>query len=200
ALCRYQSVWNIDLKLRPTFLGGIMKNTGNKGPMLLPAKGQYMFKDLERNQKYFDVPMNVPSDPFEMIMKKGSIRSMRFLTWIDMNKPEYLEEVSRQLWMRNWSRDEDITQNESLEAAAKKAGFLDGDLNTALASFETPEVKKRLIDVTDEALAYGAFGAPWIVAHTADGSESFFGSDRFPILAMTLGEEWLGPNPLSSKL
>ena len=39
-----------------------------------------------------------------MIIKKGSIRSMRFLTWIDMNKPEYLEEVSRQLWMRNWSR------------------------------------------------------------------------------------------------
>lgn len=47
----------------------------------------------------------------------------------------------------------------------------------------------------------GAFGAPWITL-SLDGTswESFFGSDRFDVLAAALGQPWSGPVPTSSKL
>ena len=59
ALCRYQPHWNMDLVLRPFFLGGIMKHSGNRPPMMVPAKALYMNKDLQRNAAYFQVPLKV---------------------------------------------------------------------------------------------------------------------------------------------
>jgi len=34
-----------------------MKETGNRPPMMVPAKGLYMAKDLARNAKYFALPI-----------------------------------------------------------------------------------------------------------------------------------------------
>ncbi|XP_066568510.1 glutathione S-transferase kappa 1 isoform X2 [Amia ocellicauda] len=34
-LCRYRNVWNIDLRLRPSFLGGVMKESGTLPAMRL---------------------------------------------------------------------------------------------------------------------------------------------------------------------
>ena len=40
------------------------------------------------------------------------------------------------------------------------------------------------------------FGAPFIVAHVDGKKETFFGADRFPVLAMVIGEngakDWKG--------
>lgn len=49
----------MDLILRPFFLGGIMKETGNRPPMMVPSKALYMQKDLIRNSAYFDVPVKL---------------------------------------------------------------------------------------------------------------------------------------------
>jgi len=49
----------MDLVLRPFFLGGVMKETGNRPPMMVPAKGLYMVKDLERNSSYFGIPLKL---------------------------------------------------------------------------------------------------------------------------------------------
>lgn len=45
--------------------------TGNKPPGLVPNKFSYMGKDLHRASKYFDVPLHPPTDPFEVMFKKG---------------------------------------------------------------------------------------------------------------------------------
>lgn len=58
-LCRYQPHWKMDLHLRPFFLGGIMKGTGNRPPMMVPNKALYMQKDLLRNAAYFGVPLKL---------------------------------------------------------------------------------------------------------------------------------------------
>jgi len=47
----------MNLKLRPFFLGGIMKESGNKPPMMVPNKGVYMNKDLARIASYYGVPL-----------------------------------------------------------------------------------------------------------------------------------------------
>ncbi|XP_015272753.1 PREDICTED: glutathione S-transferase kappa 1 [Gekko japonicus] len=199
-LCRYRSIWNIELRLRPAFLGGIMKATGNQPPAMVPQRASYMSKDMPRMAKYYQVPVRNPKDFLEAVIKKGSLPAMRFVSAVDIAQPQYLEPVSRELWMRIWCRDEDILQPESILAAAEKAGVPLEQAKKLLDMSTTPEVKNRLKTITDEALRYGAFGLPSVVAHVNGEPQLFFGSDRLELLADILGEKWLGPVPASAKL
>ena len=38
------------------------------------------------------------------MIEKGSLRAQRFLTAIDLHAPEHLENISRSLWTRVWSK------------------------------------------------------------------------------------------------
>ncbi|XP_066474447.1 glutathione S-transferase kappa 1 [Tiliqua scincoides] len=199
-LSRYRHIWNIELHFRPVFLGGIMGGTGNKPPAMLPKKGEYMMTDIMRMAKYYQVPARIPKDFFDTIIKKGSLSAMRFLTAVDLTQPQFLEPLSRELWMRIWSRDEDITQPESILAAAGKAGLPLDQAQKLLEMSTSAEVKNRLREVTDEAMKYGVFGLPSFVAHVGDQTQLFFGSDRIELLGDFLGEKWLGPVPASPNL
>ncbi|KAK0061305.1 glutathione-S-transferase kappa 1 [Biomphalaria pfeifferi] len=200
-LCRYQHRWNITLKLRPFYLGAIMHDSGNRPPAMVPNKGTYMLKDVPRCAKYFDVPLKFPKNVPEMMFVKGSLSAQRFLTAVEMNKPQMLEKVSRELWMRNWSRDEDITEAKSFTEAAQNAGMSDQDIAAFLPLIKDESVKNRLKATTKEAYDLGAFGSPMIVTEVDGKKEWVFGSDRFPLFAELIGEKWEGPVPgVSSKL
>ncbi|XP_068943543.1 glutathione S-transferase kappa 1 isoform X2 [Petaurus breviceps papuanus] len=201
-LCRYQKIWKINLHLRPTYIAGIMKSSGNKPPALLPLKGKYMLMDLEYLREFYQVPIQVPKDFFSVILEKGSITAMRFLTAINMENPEMLEKASRELWMRVWSRNEDITEPQSILAAAKKAGLSEEQAKGLLEKCSTDKVKNSLKETTDVAFNYGAFGLPTVVVHVDNKSHMLFGSDRMELLAHLLGEQWMGPVPstVTSKL
>ncbi|XP_042306095.1 glutathione S-transferase kappa 1 [Sceloporus undulatus] len=200
AICRYRDIWNIELHLRPVLLAGIMKETGNRPPAMLPKRGEYMTKDLMRMAKFFQVPLQFPKDFMGSVIVKGSLSAMRFITAVDLTQPQFVESVSRELWMRVWSRDEDITQPANILAAAGKAGLPSGQAQKLLEMSSTPEVKNRLKATTDEVLGYGAFGMPCSVTYVDDQPQLLFGSDRLELLASLLGEKWLGPVPGSSKL
>ncbi|XP_071986144.1 glutathione S-transferase kappa 1-like [Engystomops pustulosus] len=199
-LLRYKNIWNIDIHLRPGFLAGIISESGNAAPALIPNKGAYMFKDLERMAEFYQVPLRLPSDFFHVVIKKGSLSAMRFVTALQMSHPEFLEGVSRELWLRIWSEDKDITEPESILQAAKKAGIPEDLAKKLLSTITSPEIKSKLKENTDKALKNGLFGMPSIVAHINDKPELFFGSDRFDLLAHRLGEKWLGPVPQKSEL
>ncbi|GBN27036.1 Glutathione S-transferase kappa 1 [Araneus ventricosus] len=95
----------------------------------------------------------------------------------------------------------DITEVQSCREAGKAARLDQETLERCLQMLNEPQVKESLKTCTEEALNYGAFGAPMIVAHIKGKPEVFFGSDRFELLAYVLGEQWLGPVPqASSKL
>ncbi|XP_048824748.1 glutathione S-transferase kappa 1 [Lagopus muta] len=194
-LCRYQHIWNIDLRFRPAFLGGIMQSTGNKPPALLPKRAEYLRKDIVRMAKYYQVPLTVPEDVFQRILGKSSLGAMRFITAIDMTQPKYLEPLSREFWLRFWSQHEDISQVESILAVAEKTGLSSELTQKLLEMISSPEVKNRLKDTTEEAIKYGAFGMPAVVAHVDGKPHLFFGSDRLELLASIIGEKWLGPVP-----
>ncbi|XP_069609742.1 glutathione S-transferase kappa 1-like [Ranitomeya imitator] len=199
-LLRYKNIWNINIHLCPAFLGAIMNATGNSPPAMVPKRGAYMTKDVERLTEFYQVPLRHPSNFFEVAIKKGSLSAMRFLAAVQMSHPEFLEEVSRQLWLRIWSEDKDITTPESIVQAAKKAGMSEDLAKKLLTTITTPEIKNKLKETTDKALEYGVFGMPSIVAHIDGKPELFFGSDRFELLAHLLGEKWLGPVPQKSRL
>lgn len=197
-MCRYRNVWNIDLKLRPAFLSGIMKGAGNKPPGLVPNKFLYMAKDLSRSAQYFNVPLHTPADPFEAMFNKGSLSAMRFVTAVqerEANGDKQVEHVSRELWKRIWSEDKDITKPESLAEAAMKAGLSNKEIKEVLEMAASDKIKEKLKSTTQEALDHGAFGFPMLICHVNGKAEMFFGSDRFELMAHCIGEKWLGPQP-----
>ncbi|XP_002712000.3 glutathione S-transferase kappa 1 [Oryctolagus cuniculus] len=193
-LCRYQKLWNVQLRLRPALIAGIMKDSGNLSPAEIPRKTQYMRSDLQRLQQLFQVPVRFPKD-FSGLVGKGSLSAMRFLTAVNAEQPEMLKKVSRELWMRIWSRDEDITEPQSILAAAERAGMSAEDARALLEKTATPQVKNQLRETTEAACRYGAFGLPITVAHVDGQTHMLFGSDRMELLAHLLGEKWMGPVP-----
>ncbi|CAL8257356.1 unnamed protein product [Boreogadus saida] len=199
-MCRYRNVWNIELKLRPGFLGGVMQGSGNKPPGLVPNKFLYMTKDMERLAQFFEVPLKAPSNPFEAMFEKGSLSAMRFVVAVQgqAKDDKQVELVSRELWRRIWSQDKDITTPESLSEAAMKAGMSASEVGELLRLSSTKEIKDKLKSTTQEALDHGAFGFPLIVCHVDGKPEPFFGSDRFELMAHCIGEKWLGPQPKQS--
>ncbi|XP_046642248.1 glutathione S-transferase kappa 1-like isoform X2 [Daphnia pulicaria] len=155
ALCRYRPHWKMDLVLRPFFLGGVMNETGNRPPMMVPSKGLYMQKDLLRNAAYFGIPLKLIEDPFNVMIEKGTLRAQRFLTAIAHEHPEHVEGVSRELWTRIWSRGEDIVENESLRLAAKAANMKDFDIQKCFKLMDDSTVKLALKKSTEDAIEHG---------------------------------------------
>ncbi|XP_060936763.1 glutathione S-transferase kappa 1-like [Limanda limanda] len=200
-MCRYRTVWNVEVKLRPALLGGVMLGSDNRSPTMVPNKMVYMTYDLPRLSKYFEVPLIPPSDPAETVYKRGSLSAMRFVTAVQKREKDgdkQVEQVSRELWRRIWNQDKDITEPASLSEAAKKAGLSDDEIKAALELYNTKEIKDKLKNTTQDALGYGASGFPMMVCHIDGKPQMFFGSDRFELMAHHLGEKWLGPVPHKS--
>uniref|UniRef100_A0A8C0DTQ9 Glutathione S-transferase kappa 1 n=1 Tax=Balaenoptera musculus TaxID=9771 RepID=A0A8C0DTQ9_BALMU len=154
------------------------------------------FEVLCRYKNIWNVSLQLRPTLIAGIMKdSGSLTAMRFLTVVKLEHPELLEKVSRELWMRIWSRDEDITEPQSILAAAEKAGMSTGQAQELLERVSTPQVKNQLKETTEAACKYGAFGLPVTVAHLDDETYMLFGSDRMELLAHLLGEKWMGPVP-----
>jgi len=93
------------------------------------------------------------------------------------------------------SQDEDISEPQSILAAAEKAGMSTEQARGLLEKISTPNVKNKLKETTDAACKYGAFGLPITVAHLDGQTHMLFGSDRMELLAHLLGEKWMGPVP-----
>ena len=89
---------------------------------------------------------------------------------------------------------------ESLRETGDQAQLDSDVINKAIEIMESPEVKDRLKQVTEEALNHGAFGAPTTVIHLPSGPEMIWGSDRIELVGSLLGEKYVGPLEQYSKL
>jgi len=178
-----------------------MAGSGNRPPAMVPAKGAYLAKDIERLRDFYGIPVKPPSDFANTMFVKGSLSAMRLLTAANKYHPEQVENLSREFWMRIWSRDEDITEPQSLQEVCKKVGLSDNDTQSLMSKIGEQEIKDQLKETTQKALDMGAFGAPIIVVHVDGKPHWFFGSDRFLLLAHLLGVQWEGPlKPPTSQL
>jgi len=201
-LCRYRPEWqSMSLKLKPFLLGAVMKESQNRPPLVVPNKGRYMLKDLNRINQYYKVPIVVPKNFIEVAMEKTTLKAQRFVTAIDiLTNGQSTEEISRQLWKRVFATHQDVTLPDSFREAAKNGDISEEIVEKAIVLMEQNEVKEQLQKNTDEALSHGAFGAPTIVLHLPSGPEMVFGSDRMEIIGSMLGEKYVGPLHKYSKL
>jgi len=194
---RHHRMWqddSIKLELKPTFIGGIMKASGNKPPGVVVNKMLYMMHDLNRLNTFLQVPIVPLSDPATTLFVKGSTKAMRVLTALDIEDPSKLEKASHELWMQIWHRDLDITDDGIITEALAKAGVTESESAKLIAMTAEPAIKKRLIEVTQEAIDAQAFGAPtFIVREEGKDDQMFFGQDRIELLCAELNKPYYGP-------
>jgi glutathione S-transferase kappa 1 len=181
---RYRVTWNLDLVLRPAFLGGVMAATGNAPPASLPARAPYLLRDVARNSRYFDVTMTMPDE-----FPGKTLNAMRLLIVVKDAAPEKLSALSRALWERHWGQGKDVNDPARLADVCTTAG-VDANL---LARISEQATKDALKAATDEAVERGAFGFPAMFTDVDGDDTLFFGSDRLGQMAHELALPWRGP-------
>lgn len=158
---------NVDIAWRPFLLGPIFKAQGwSTSPFnLFPAKGAYMWRDLERLCAAQGLEFRKP-DPFP----QSSLLAAR-IAWTDQLVPRRTE-YSRQVFLAEFAAGIRIDSEAVLSGILRG---LDLDAQGIIAAARSDKVKLRLRHATEEALRLQLFGAPSFV--TADG-ETFWGNDR----------------------
>ena len=157
----------IDLVWRPFLLGPIFARQGwDTSPFnLFPAKGRYMWREMERLCEDMGLPLTVP-DPFPQngLMAARIAHAGRLEPWIGS--------FVRAVYMAEFGEGRDISDTGLLAGILLELGL---DAQALLAKAESIEVKIGLRAAVAEAEAAGVFGAPSFV--TEDG-ELYWGNDR----------------------
>lgn len=192
-LDRYRATkWpQLELVLRPAFLGGVMKAVGNVPPATLPQRAPYLLRDIARLSRHIGVEMTLPE-----VFPGNTLNTMRFLRVVDdENDQALLRAVSFALYRAHWGRGEAVDTTDSLVRAAKEAGVDEARAQAWAAKTGDAAVKERLKAATDEAVARGAFGFPAMFVNKDGDDEMFFGHDRISLLAAEMGLPWQGLRP-----
>ena len=155
----------VEVRWRPFLLGPIFFDQGwrNSPFNIYPAKGRYMWRDVERICEGLGLPFARP-EPFP----QNSLMAARLaLALEDAQRPAF----TRAVYAAQFGERRQIAEKETLAAILAGLG-LDPEPHFARAASEA--VKTRLKEETDEAKRLGIFGAPAFIA----GEELFWGSDR----------------------
>ena len=158
----------------PMLLGGVFKATGNASPATIPAKGLYMFQDLDRYAKRYGVPLKFnPHFPINTLML------MRAVTGMQLRHPErfpaFIDCLFKALWVEGRSLDDPAT----VASVLTQNGF---DPDEVLALTADEDVKAVLKDNTEKAVQRGVFGAPSMFID----NQLFFGQDRLDFVIEAL--------------
>lgn len=155
----------VALAWRPFLLGPIFRAQGwNDSPFnLYPAKGRYMWRDMERTCASQGIPLRRPSQfPRNGLLAARVTARFEDEPWI----PAFV----RGVYSANFAADADISDAAVIGDVLRAAGAPDGTLEQA----SSDEARSRLRARTDQAVALDLFGAPSFVA----GGELFWGNDR----------------------
>jgi 2-hydroxychromene-2-carboxylate isomerase len=159
---------------KPMLLGGVFKATGNASPATIPAKGRYMFEDLDRYAKRYGVPLKFTADfPINTLML------MRAVTGMQLRHPERFPAFIDCLFHALWVEGLNLNDPATVAAVLTQNGF---DPNQVLALTTDEEVKAALKDNTEKAVQRGVFGAPSMFV----GNQMFFGQDRLDFILEAL--------------
>jgi 2-hydroxychromene-2-carboxylate isomerase len=157
----------VSLAWRAFLLGPIFKAQGwNDSPFnIYPAKGAYMWRDLERRCAAFGIPFRRPTQ-----FPRNGLAAAR-AALVAEGEP-WLGAFVRRVYRANFAEDTDISDVTRVRGWLAEVGCADPD--SLLARARSDETKHALRARTEAAVARGIFGAPSFVA----GDELFWGDDR----------------------
>ncbi len=157
----------LELRWRPFLLGplftaqlGIKDSPFNVNP----ARGQYMWKDVERQCRKYGLPFARPS-----LFPQRSVLAARVAC--AALESAWCGDFIRATFRANFAEGRDIGAEAVVGDLITSVG---GDAGDALARAHSDTVKAQLRQFTDEAGRRGLFGAPSVITR----GELFFGQDR----------------------
>jgi 2-hydroxychromene-2-carboxylate isomerase len=158
--CRAEIVW------RPMLLGGVFKATGNQSPVMIKAKGAWMFNDMARWARRYGVRLE--KNPHFII---NTLTVMRGAAGLQLRDPDHFLKYVDVMYRAMWEKPVNLGDPAVVAATLNDAGF---DPAAFAALVADPEVKQKLIADTEAAVQRGVFGAPTMFV----GEDMFFGQDR----------------------
>ena len=163
-----------EIEYRPMLLGGVFQATGNRSPMEVPAKGQYMLGDLQRFARRYGVTFrHNPHFPI------NTLTLMRGALALQMRDPQRMHSYVDAVYRAIWVEENNMNDPATVGAVLHKAGF---DPQQLLALAAEPEVKEQLKAATQGAVARGVFGAPTFFV----GKDMYWGQDRLEFVKEAL--------------
>lgn len=153
----------------PVLLGGIYKATNNMSPFDslrgIKNKPEYQALETQRFIHRHNITTFKPNPFFPvntLMLMRGAVAA-KFENVFD--------QYFRAAYHHMWEDPKKMDDVETFRAAFKSSGI---DIDKLIARAQQDDVKKKLIDVTTDAVNRGAFGSPTFFV----GSEMFFGKDQ----------------------
>ncbi len=153
---------------RPFLLGPIFEEQGwNDSPFnVYPAKGRYMWRDMERLCAKYGIPFarlsRFPRDGL-LAVRVACLASAKLEPWL----PEFVRAVFR----ANFAEDREFGDAVEIWSILDELGQPGAEL---VEQAQTTENKQRLREHTQRTIVLAIFGAPRFV----DEGELFWGNDR----------------------
>jgi 2-hydroxychromene-2-carboxylate isomerase len=156
----------VTVSWRVFLLGPIFREQGwHDSPFnLYPAKGQYLWRDLERICQGLGLPFKRPS-----VFPRNGLLAARVAC--QFSEAAWLPGFVREVYRANFEYALDIAVPSTVERCLVLVGQHPAGI---LAETQRPAAKEQLRLQTHEAARLGLFGAPSVVV----GSELFWGNDR----------------------
>jgi 2-hydroxychromene-2-carboxylate isomerase len=157
----------VTVRWRPFLLGPIFKAQGwdNSPFNLYPAKGRYMWRDLERICDGLRLPFRQPA-----VFPQNTIPASR-VALVGLSQG-WGEDFCRAVYAAEFGEGRNIGETDVLAGVLSARGQ---DARAVMEEAQRDDNKNALRAQTDEAMRLGIFGAPSFI--TADG-ELFWGNDR----------------------
>ncbi|MFM0039234.1 2-hydroxychromene-2-carboxylate isomerase [Paraburkholderia strydomiana] len=156
----------VRIQWRPFLLGPVFRDLGftNSPFVLQKEKGAYVWKDMERQCRKYDIPFVRPST-----FPRAALLAMRVaLLGADQ---QWMAGYCRKIMQLNFADDGDIGSTEVVSDALAELGL---PARQIIADSQSDANKLRLREQTETAAARGIFGAPTFFV----GNEMFWGNDR----------------------
>lgn len=166
----------VNVRWRPFLLGPIFKTQGwdNSPFNLYPAKGRYMWRDLQRICEALSLPFVQPS-----VFPQNTVLAAR-VAMVGLAQ-DWGEDFCRAVYAAEFGEGRNIGEPGRIAAVLRLIGQ---DAEAVLQQAQADAIKSALRAQTEEAQRLGIFGAPSFA--TADG-ELFWGNDR-----LEAAIEWAG--------
>ena len=153
----------------PVLLGGIYKATNNLSPAEslrgIRNKPEYQALETQRFIRRYNITKfrQNPFFPVNTLMLMRGAVAARF--------EGVFEPYFRAAYHHMWEEPKKMDDLEVFRSAFISSGI---DIEKLIARAQQDDVKKRLIEVTNDAVSRGAFGSPTFFV----GTEMFFGKDQ----------------------
>jgi 2-hydroxychromene-2-carboxylate isomerase len=163
------------VKWRAVMIAAAFKVSGLPFLLTVPLKGEYSKRDIERSARFLGLPYANSRPGFPL----ATLAAARGYYWLHGQDCGKAREFAHAVFRAYWVDDRDIGELPVVLEIADQLGI---DRDAFTAAIATPEIKDRLRQETDAAIARGMFGVPYIMV---DG-EPFWGADRLPQI-----DKWL---------